>query len=87
MLEDISVIDKLTVDGLSLYGVGDMGIYRLDSGSKWEQISSSIPDKVLSVAVGSDKLYIATKQRGIFHILLEEKPLKIDESLASVKVD
>ena len=81
------VIDKLTVDGLSLYGVGDMGIYRLDSDSKWEQISSSIPDKVLSVAVGSDKLYIATKQRGIFHILLEEKPLKIDESLASVKVD
>ena len=81
------VIDKLAVDGLSLYGVGDMGIYRLDSNNKWDQISSSIPDKVLSVAVSSGKLYIATKQRGIFHILLEEKPLKIDESLASVKVD
>lgn len=76
------VIDKLAVDRLSLYGVGDMGIYRLDSESKWEQISSSIPDKVLSVAVGSDKLYIATKQRGIFHILLEEKPLKVGDAIS-----
>ncbi len=70
------------MDGLSLYGVGSMGIYRLDSDSKWDQISSSIPDKVLSVAVSSDKLYIATKQRGIFHILLEEKPLKIDDIIS-----
>ena len=77
------VIDKFAVDGLSLYGVGDMGIYRLDSDSKWDQISSSIPDKVLSVAVSSDKLYIATKQRGIFHILLEEKPLKIGDVISS----
>ncbi len=77
------VIDKFAVDGLSLYGVGDMGIYRLDSDSKWDQISSSIPDKVLSVAVSSDKLYIATKQRGIFHILLEEKPLKVSDVISS----
>ena len=76
------VIDKLAVDGLSLYGVGDMGIYRLDSDSKWDQISSSIPDKVLSVAVSGDKLYIATKQRGIFHILLEEKPLKVGDIIS-----
>lgn len=77
------VIDKFAVDRLSLYGVGDMGIYRLDSDSKWDQVSSSIPDKVLSVAVSSDKLYIATKQRGIFHILLEEKPLKVGDVISS----
>ncbi|MDE0085802.1 MAG: sigma-70 family RNA polymerase sigma factor, partial [Candidatus Poribacteria bacterium] len=77
------VIDKLAVNGLSLYGVGDMGIYRLDSDSKWNQFSSSIPDKVLSVAVSSDKLYIATKQHGIFHILLEEKPLKVGDVISS----
>ncbi len=59
-----------------------MGIYRLDSESKWDQISSGIPDKVLSVAVSSDKLYIATKQRGIFHILLEEKPLKVGDVIS-----
>ncbi|MDE0316474.1 MAG: sigma-70 family RNA polymerase sigma factor [Candidatus Poribacteria bacterium] len=77
------VIDKLAVNGLSLYGVGDMGIYRLDSDSKWNQFSSSIPDKVLSVAVSSDKLYIATKQHGIFHILLEEKPLNVGDVISS----
>jgi len=77
------VIDKFAVNRLNLYGVGDMGIYRLDSDSQWDQISSSIPDKVLSVAVSSDKFYVATKQRGIFHILLEEKPLNVGNVISS----
>lgn len=66
------VIDKLTMHGSSLYGAGDTGVYRLGSLSKWEQILSNIPDKVISLSVSADKLYIATEKRGIFHASLEK---------------
>lgn len=61
------IIHKLATDGLDLYGTGDMGIYRLATYSKWEQISPSVPDKVISMAVDNDQLYIVTDYRQIFH--------------------
>ena len=65
------VIDKFAVHHTSVYGADDAGIYRLDTHGKWEQVSVSVPDKIVSLVVSNDRLYIATQQRGIFHISLE----------------
>ena len=64
------VIDRFAVDGATVYGVGDAGVYRLDTDGRWRQISSSVPDKTVSFVVSKESLYIATRVRGMFHIPL-----------------
>ena len=73
VIADEVVIDKFAVDGTAIYGAGDTGVYRLDIHDKWERISPGVPGHVLSLVVDRDKLYVATKHRGMFHISLEEK--------------
>ena len=65
------IIDRFTVDGATVYGVGDAGVYRLDAGGRWQQISSSVPDKTVSFVASKESLYIATQVRGMFYIPLE----------------
>ena len=65
------IIDRFAVGGTTLYGAADTGIYRLEG--EWQQISPDVPGKVVSFSVSSDKLYIATEQRGLFHLSLEEE--------------
>ena len=72
VIADDVVIDRFAVDGSTVYGAGDKGVYRLDVDDKWEQISPMVPGKVLSLVVDRDRLYVATERRGIFHISLEE---------------
>ena len=66
------IIDRFAVDGSTIYGAGDKGVYRLDVDDKWEQISPVVPGKVLSLVIDRNRLYVATERRGIFHISLEE---------------
>lgn len=63
------VIDRFAVNGTTVYGAGDTGVYRLEG--EWQQISPEVPGKVVSLIVSNDRLYIATEQRGLFHISLE----------------
>ncbi len=65
------MIDNLAAEGTTVYGADDAGVYRLDAHGKWDQISPNIPDKIVSLVISNDRLYIATQQRGIFHIPLE----------------
>ena len=67
------VIDRFTVGGTSVYGVGDAGVYRLDDRRPSKQIYPSVPDKVLSLAVKNDTLYIVTRHHGMFQIPLAEE--------------
>ena len=67
------VVDRLAVDGATVYGAGDKGVYRLDPRGHWNQISPNVPDKVISLVVNRDRLYIATERRGMFHISLAEE--------------
>ena len=67
------VIDRFAVNGTSVYGAGDAGVYRLDDRKQSEQIYPNVPDRVLSLAVKNDKLYIVTKHHGMFQIPLTEK--------------
>ena len=65
------VIDKFATDNASVYGAGKSVLYRLDDRGRWKQIAPSVPDKVLSLAVSNDRLYIATQKSGLFHISVE----------------
>ena len=68
-----TIIDKFAMDGTKVYGINDAGVYRLDTHSRWEQISSEVPDKISALTIANNKLYSATKDRGILHISLEEE--------------
>ena len=69
---DRIIIDRFAIGGTSVYGAGDAGVYRLDDRKQSEQIFSNVPDKILSLAVKNDKLYIVTKHHGMFQIPLAE---------------
>ena len=43
------VIDKFAVDGTKVYGIGETGVYRLDTRGKWHKISPSALKKVVSL--------------------------------------
>ena len=60
------------MDGATVYGAGDNGVYRLDVDGDWKQISPMVPGKVRSLVVDRNRLYVATERRGMFHILLDE---------------
>ena len=64
-------IDRFAIDGTVVYGAGESGSYRLGNRGKWEQISPSIPGKIADLVVNDNRLYIATKRRGMFHISLD----------------
>ena len=67
------IIARIAVADAAIYGAGDTGVYKLNNRSRWEQILPEVPDHVISFVANNDKLYIATKQRGMFHILLENE--------------
>ena len=66
-------IDHIAVDTAAVYGAGDTGVYRLNNREAWEKISPEVPNSVKSLVIKDDRLYIATKQRGMFHISVEKE--------------
>ena len=66
------VMEHLAVDGTTLYGINrDMGIFRLESVT-WKQIASEVLDRVTSLAVDGDTLYVGTANLGMLHYTLEK---------------
>ena len=65
------IVDRFATDGTKVYGVGEAGVYHLDASGQWKQISSNVPDKILSLVVSKNKLYSVMQQGGMFHIPLE----------------
>ena len=66
-----TLIDRLAVNHVSVYGAGNTGIYRLDARGKWEQILPNVPSKIAALVINNNKLYISTERLGMFHIPLE----------------
>ena len=75
------IVEMLTTDGSNLFGAGNMGAYRLEPSGRWKQIIHNIPDKVVSLSANTDKLYIGTEKRGIFHVSLKDDTS--DEAMTS----
>ena len=70
--EDQTVIDRIAVAAMTVYGAGAGGVYRLNNRKSWEQISPEVPDSVTSLVVSSDRLYIVTEHRGMFYVSLKK---------------
>ena len=64
------IINNFAVDGSKVYGIGDAGVYRLDTRSRWKLISTEVPDEIVSLAITNDRLYSTVKGQGIFHTSL-----------------
>ena len=73
MITNEGIINRFAVDGPTIYGAGDKGVYRLEAHGDWKQISLGVPGKVLSLVVHRDRLYVATQRRGMFYISLVEE--------------
>ena len=65
-------MNHFAVTGPRVYGAGDMGVYGIDTDGRWRQIASEVPGEVVSLDISNNKLYGATKDRGIFQISLGE---------------
>ena len=69
-----TVIEKLAIDGSTIYGVGEGGAYRLDAYGDWALLSAEVPKSfIMSLAISNNRLYVSTHDHGIFHISLEEQ--------------
>ena len=64
------VINNFAVDGSNVYGISDMGIYRLDTRNRWKQVSTEVPSGIVSSAIINDRLYSIVEGQGIFHTSL-----------------
>ena len=62
---------QLAVDGTTLYGISQIGVYRLDNDTGiWIQIASEVPEQVTSLVVAENVLYIGTEHRGLLRLPL-----------------
>ncbi len=66
-------MNYFAVTGPKIYGAGDMGVYGLDTDGHWRQFASEVPGEVVSLDIMNNRLYGATKDRGIFQISLAEE--------------
>ena len=67
------VMEKLAVAGNTLYGVSKAGVYRLErANGTWERVAPKISDRVTSLVVDGDVLYVGTRSSGMLHFNLDE---------------
>ena len=66
------VINQFALDSTEIYGIADMGVYRLDTHGEWEQISSEVPNGVDALTITNGRLYGAVTEQGIFNMSLKE---------------
>ena len=62
---------QLTVDGATLYGVSQTGVYQLNNRTGiWKQITSEVLGRVTSIVVARNVLYMGTEHHGILSLPL-----------------
>ena len=67
------IIGQLAVDGARIYGISKTGVYRLENeNDTWKQVASEIPERVTSLAVDGNVLYVGTRDSGVLHFKLDE---------------
>ena len=60
------IMDRIAVDGTTVYGIRDSGIYQVDHQTNtWKQIIPELPHTAISFAIDGDTFYIGTKQNGV----------------------
>ena len=60
------VMDRIAVNGTTVYGVCNSGVYQVDTQTNmWKQISPEVPYTVTSFTVNDNMFYIGTKHNGV----------------------
>ena len=68
------IMERLAVDGTNVYGASETSIYQLESdGVTWKQVTPEVPDRVTSLAVDRNVLYVGTQSSGMLHFTLNEE--------------
>ena len=68
-----TLIDRIAVDGDKVYGVGNQGVYRINTGTDtWIQMSSEVTYKITAFAVDRGIFYIGTRHRGVLRLQLDQ---------------
>ena len=66
-------IEQLAVDGTTLYGISKTGVYRLgNENDMWKQVVSEAPERVSSLAIDGNVLYVGTWNNGVLYFNLDE---------------
>ncbi|MYB96673.1 hypothetical protein F4054_12870 [Candidatus Poribacteria bacterium] len=65
------LIARIAVDGDTVYGVSNQGVYRMDTETgTWIQMSAEVPYKITAFAVDRGIFYIGTRHRGVLRLHL-----------------
>lgn len=65
-----TIIDRMAVTGMNIYGAGNTSVYQLGNRDEWEMIIPEVPDSIKALVINRDRLFIVTEYRGMFHISL-----------------
>ena len=67
------IIDRFALRDSKIYGIGDTGVYHLETHRQWKKISSEVLDNINALAIMNDRLYSAVDEQGIFYISFQEE--------------
>ncbi len=65
------IIGRLAINGTTVYGISKTDVYRLENNT-WKQVASEVPERVTSLAVDGNVLYVGTRDSGVLHFNLDE---------------
>ena len=66
------VIEKMAVDGTTVYGATEQQIYQLKANSNtWEPVTPEVPSKINSFTVDGNTLYVGTPGHGVLRFTLD----------------
>ena len=68
--EERPIVNNFAVDGTKVYGISDVGVYRLDTRNRWKLVSTEVPNEIVSLAITNNRLYSIVERQGIFHTSL-----------------
>ena len=67
------VIERLVVDGTTLYGTSEQRVYQFkENTGVWEQVAPEIPMPITSFTVEGNVLYVGTVDSGVLRFTLDE---------------
>ena len=67
------IIEKLAVDGTTVYGTNQQRVCQLKANANtWQQVTPEIPVRVNSLAVDGNTLYVGTAGSGVLRFTLDE---------------
>ena len=67
------LIARITAEDDKVYGIGNRGIYRIDSETNtWIRMASEVPYKVTAFAVDRGIFYIGTRHRGVLRLQIDQ---------------